>query len=266
MRAGTGGVAGTGGRSGSGGAGTGGAGMCVSAPPTDARTRSLGTTSVSPTDCGYNGTATSLMYSWPVNGTQFALATPDIYGNGAGCGRCVELVRSLTGNVLSRATVTVVGACDAARCPEPTASFAVSSSANATLTLNAPLITSLPQIGETLTYAFVGCPVPMALDGQPERIRADFLLSGGGIPNGVRFVGQRYGITSVSMGMMGVPGTPLAQANDAYWRLPNAEPFGTGAMTFSLVDTNQSMTSFSQLLANPMPYVPTEAQFPTCSP
>jgi len=161
--------------------------------------------------------------------------------------------------------VTIVGSCNDPVCVALPNEARFQLSLAAWNMLASQFETSLPASGETLTYSFVPCPVPNAPDGQPERIRANFMIAGGGHA-AVLFVGQRYGIQSVTATVGGNPNMPLMRGNDNYWRLPNDQLFGNG-LVFSLTDVNLATVSTSINLQNfpdAQTFGPTTAQFPTC--
>jgi len=259
--AGTGGAAGRGGTTGS--AGTGGARAC-STSPVAALAQPLGTAFTTPTTCGYPSfPPAGVQHIWTGNDV-FALVSAAVYGNGANCGRCVQLIRG-TSPQPRQAIVTIVGSCNDPVCVALPNDVRFQLSLAAHGMLAQPVETSLPLAGETLTYSFVACPVPNAPDGQPERMRANFMIAGGG-HTAVLFVGQRYGIQSVTATVGANPNMALMRGNDNYWRLPNDQLFGNG-LVFSLTDVNLATVSTSINLQN-FPdgqiFGPTTAQFPTC--
>ena len=266
-RGGAGGIAGTGGAAGRGGttgsAGTGGARAC-STSPVAALAQPLGTAFTTPTTCGYPSfPPAGVQHIWTGNDV-FALVSAAVYGNGANCGRCVQLIRG-TSPQPRQAIVTIVGSCNDPVCVALPNDVRFQLSLAAHGMLAQPVETSLPLAGETLTYSFVACPVPNAPDGQPERMRANFMIAGGG-HTAVLFVGQRYGIQSVTATVGANPNMALMRGNDNYWRLPNDQLFGNG-LVFSLTDVNLATVSTSINLQN-FPdgqiFGPTTAQFPTC--
>jgi hypothetical protein len=256
-----GGVAGRGGTTGT--AGTGGAPTCGTTPA-GVFAQQLGTNFPSPTTCGYPvGAGNVIQYIWtpPGGGMDlFALGNSLTFNNGANCGRCVELVRSAGSSNPRRVTVTLVGSCTDQACQDAALPrFALSPAAWAMLATSEPQI---PPSGDTLTYSFVGCPVPIATDGQPERIRANLLQQNGTI-TGVLFVGQRYGIY-VATTTIGGGSVVLSRGNDNYWRPPNGMVLGAGSVEFILTDTNSRGASFIIPLQNFPMFGQTSGQFPTC--
>jgi hypothetical protein len=255
-RGGSSGTAGTGGAAGRGGTtGTGGIpGGCADAPA-DAKAQAAGLAQ-SPTTCGYplNGTSVQYTNTGPDN---FALAGPVAFANGANCGRCVELVYTV-GTSVNRVTTTIVGACDAAQCPDQnSASFGIGPAAFQLLTPN--IQSQIPTPGTTLTYSFVPCP---ATANQP--ILADIKVANG-VATSVLFVQQRYGIKSVTLEDASTAQTyPMARSNDAYWYPPSGTLL-SASPRFHLTDVNNAMVTSPILpLANVVPFAPTNVQFPVC--
>jgi len=123
---------------------------------------------------------------------------------------------------------------------------------------NPPL---LPSVGQTLTWRYVECPVPVASDGQPERIRAS-MRTGTDVTraNAVKFLGQRYGITSVRT-ILGGTTVDLQRGSDNFWSTPNNMSL-VGQVTFMLTDTNNRTVNASvPIVLNEQI---TNAQFPVC--
>ena len=120
----------------------------------------------------------------------------------------------------------------------------------------------LPMVGQTLNWRYVECPVPVATDGQPERIRAS-IRTGTDVTraNGVKFLGQRYGITSVRTTLNGTI-VDLLRGTDNVWSTPNNALLGPGQATLMLSDTNSR--TIDALISITLNEQLTNAQFPVC--
>ena len=120
----------------------------------------------------------------------------------------------------------------------------------------------LPSSGQALNWRYVECPVPLAPDGQPERIRAS-IRTGTDVTlaNGVKFLGQRYGIVSVRTTLGGTT-VDLLHGNDNFWSTPIGMLLGPNQATFMLSDTN-NRTVNAVVAITPNEQI-TNAQFPMC--
>jgi hypothetical protein len=198
------------------------------------------------------------MYSLP-GPNNVALASPTaLVNNGANCGRCVELVYTAGSNT-TRVTVTVVGLCDAAQCPNQNfPSFALNAVAFQTLTQNIQL--QLPVSGTTLKYSFVPCPVVAN-----EPILANFNFNAGA-PDSVVFLQHRYGIASATVEDPTVGQQFAMQRNSLGYWVPS--PGGTlnlpGGVTVRLTDVNNKTLAFTNFSASTQVYFSTNQQFPAC--
>jgi hypothetical protein len=267
--AGTGGAAGRGGTGGSAGtAGTGGAPSICSTAAVNASASPAG--ALPPqgtTSCGYpvvpGGTA--VQYMWTTNPLGWAMINPAFSPNGVACGRCAELVRTIGANT-KRVVVTVVGICPDAACQSISTLpyFQLSPAAYSVLSQNEPSIPG--QTGDILTMSYVECPVPTGPQGQPERIRANFNISGGALTS-VVFVGHRFGIASASV--VTTSGQLAMSRNgnsNGYWIPANGNNFGTGpTVQFRLTDTNNRQLMFDYDISNPPYFGETTAQFLPCA-
>jgi hypothetical protein len=265
--AGAGGAAGRGGTTGSGGAagrggttGTGGTAAGCATPPSSASAQ-LGAfqPGLTTTTCGYPVQGTQVQYL--LTGSDFwAIGNaPAMPANQGGCGRCLELVRTIPGAIPTRVTVTVVGGCPDAACQTiPTPRFELSASAYQVL---APAGDNVVPggAGETLTYSYVPCPVA----ANPP-ILANLKVSNGVVAS-VLFVEQRYGITSVTVeDVTTAQQTSLARLNDAYWWPPTGMLL-PGSARFRLTDVNNAtVTSAVLTTANTAPFSSAGIQFPLC--
>ena len=253
---GRGGTTGTGGAAGRGGStGTGGTGANCATTPLDAMAQAGTPSQVNLITCGYPLNGTVVQYS-NTGSDYIALASPLALANGANCGRCVELVYMM-GTAVTRTTVTVVGSCDAAQCPNQNAvSFAVSLPAFQALTPN--IQSQLPMPGTTLKYSFVPCP---ATPNQP--ILANVRYTNGAASS-VLFVQQRYGITAATLeDATTAQSFPLSRGNDGYWFPPSGATLG-GSPRFHLTDVNNAMVVTPVVPLNNNPFWPTGTQFLLC--
>jgi hypothetical protein len=209
--------------------------------------------------CGYNMTPVGgYQHAWTgTEGTYFALVPTQLLLVDNGCGRCAQFTTNL-GGMLTSVTATVVGDCPAAQCGN---SVLLSPSAYTVLAgpNNPPL---LPTVGQTMTWRYVECPVPVASDGQPERIRAS-IRTGTDVTraNGVKFLGQRYGITSVRTTLGGTT-VDLLHGPDNFWSTPNNQLLGPGQATLMLGDTNNR--TVNALVSITLNEQITNVQFPVC--
>jgi hypothetical protein len=263
--AGAGGAAGRGGASGQGGAagaaGRGGQGGAAGASIGCATPATSITASPSlpvfNSTCGYNTVASGgYQHVWTgVEGNYYVLVpTPSLIADNA-CGRCAQFTLGVGTNVTS-VTATVVGDCGA-QCGN---SVMLSPAAYSALSPSNPPI--LPPSGQLLTWRYVECPVPVAFDGQPERIRATIRTGTDvTIANGVRFVGQRYGIVSVRGTINGTV-VDLTRGTDNVWATPPNYFLGPGQATLMLSDTNNRLVSATVSIT--LNEQITNAQFPVC--
>ena len=168
-RGGSGGVAGRGGAGGS--AGTGGTASPCSTAAVNASAQPGGNTlpTQGMTSCGYpvlpgGGSA---QYIWTTNPVGWALINPAFSPNGAACGRCVELTRTL-GAQTSRVVVTVVGSCYDPACVATNTlpHFQVSPAAYQILSPFGENLIPGPT-GDILTCSYVECPVPTDRKASP---------------------------------------------------------------------------------------------------
>jgi hypothetical protein len=189
-------------------------------------------------------------------GTNYAFVSPAQLPLINGCGRCAEFMRTLGTNTY-RVTVTIVGECNATTCGN---GVELSSAAYQILAPNGE--PSLPLPGDSLMWRFVECPVPGAPDGQPERIRAS-VRTGTDVTmaNGIRFLGQRYGIASVRTIINGTT-VDLIRGTDNYWAAPNNAPLGPQIVQVTLSDTNNRQVTTSVLIQQNEQT--TSVQFPVC--
>jgi len=256
--AGRGGAAGgTAGRGGTAGTGTGGAGVGCATPATNIFAKSM--LSVTIASCGYNMNPNGgYQHVWTGARGEYSVFVPAQQLAMAGCGRCAEFTRGLGANAV-KITVTVVGDCNAASCGN---GVELSPAAYQVLTpTNEP---QLPLPGDTLTWRFVECPVPIAQDGQPERIRATVRTAADPTRGGtaVKLLGQRYGIASVRTFINGAI-VDLTRGVDNYWSVPNNGTFGPQLAQFMLTDTNSRVVSTDITPSTPNEQT-TSAQFPVC--
>jgi hypothetical protein len=157
-------------------------------------------------------------------------------------------------------TVTVVGLCDTAQCPDQNnaPSFGVGVTAFQVLTPNVQ--SQLPPSGTTLTYSFVPCPVPPNTPPILGNVRTN-----NGAPAAILFVQQRYGIASGSVTDTTTNVTSqLARGNDNYWSTPNGV-LGGSTVTFQLLDVNDGLITIPNFsVLNPPAFNSTGKQFPLC--
>jgi hypothetical protein len=263
-----GGVAGAGGRGGAAGGGAGGgAGASVgcATPPLSIFAMPVAPLTVQ-SSCGYARTPTDgFQHVWTgTGGNLYALVPLDQLVTHYACGRCAQFTRVLGVNTLS-VTVTVVGECDATQCAN-----GVALSEAAFTALGGSGQSALPLPGDTLTWRYVECPVPIVptgsiWEGQPERIRATVRTMVPDMTRGtaVKFLGQRYGIASVRTTVSGANQVDLIRGNDNFWSVPNNGSFGPGMWSFTLFDANNRMVSASQIQITPDEQV-TSVQLPVC--
>jgi hypothetical protein len=209
--------------------------------------------------CGYTLTANGgYQHVWTgPQGVNFAFVPMQAPLGSAPCGRCAEFTRTTAANTF-RVTATVVGDCNPAQCGN---GVQLSPAAYQILAqdINTPAI---PLAGETLTWRYVECPVPVAADGQPERIRATVRLSTDATRGqSVKFLGQRYGILSVRT-ILGGSAVDLAHGSDNFWATSNNLPFGPNQATFTLTDVNNA-TSQATITITTTEQT-TNTQFPVC--
>jgi len=208
--------------------------------------------------CGYNmGPTGGYQHAWTgTEGTYYALIPTQFVIADNACGRCAQFTTGI-GTVVTSVTVTVVGDCPAAQCGN-----GVMLSQPAYTVLAGPNVPPLlPLVGQTLTWRYVECPVPVASDGQPERIRAS-MRTGTDVTraNAVKFLGQRYGITAVRT-ILGGTTVDLQHGTDNFWSTPN-NMFLAGQATLMLTDTNNRTVNASvPIVLNEQI---TNAQFPVC--
>ena len=247
------------GRGGSGGTGTGGAAggsVGCATQPTSIIAKSMSPVTLA--SCGYNMNPNGgYQHVWTGARGDYAVFVPTqqlpLIG---GCGRCAEFTRILGATTL-KVTATVVGDCNAASCGN---GVELSSAAYQILApSNEP---QLPLPGENLTWRFVECPVPVAQDGQPERIRATVRTAADPTRGtAIKLLGQRYGITSVRT-ILGGTTVDLTRGTDNYWSLPNNAPFGPQITQFMLTDTNTRTVSTD--ISVSLNEQTTSTQFPVC--
>ena len=255
-RGGTTGAAGSGGAAGRGGtSGSGGTGASCATTPLDAMALAGTPSQTNVITCGYPLNGAAVQYS-NTGADYIALASPLALANGANCGRCVELVYT-AGTAVTRTTVTVVGSCDAAQCPnQNAATFALGFTAFQALTPN--IQSQIPMPGTTLKYSFVPCP---ATPNQP--ILANVRYTNG-VASSVLFVQQRYGISGVTVeDATTAQSFPLSRGNDGYWFPPSGAAIG-GSPRFHLTDVNSAMIVTPVVPLNNNPFWPTSTQFPLC--
>ena len=197
-------------------------------------------------------------HAWTgTEGTYFALVPTQLLLVDNGCGRCAQFTTNL-GGMLTSVTATVVGDCPTGQCGN-----GVMLSQPAYTVLGGPNNPpQLPLPGQLLTWRYVECPVSVASDGQPERIRAT-MRTGTDVTraNAVKFLGQRYGITSVRTTVNGAL-VDLQRGTDNFWVTPNNALLGPGQATLTLTDTNSRAINASLPIV--LSEQVTSVQFPVC--
>jgi len=251
-----GGIAGRGGSAGTGTGGAAGAGVGCATNPTNIFAKPQSPVTIA--SCGYNSIpGAGYQHVWTgTQGMNYAFVPTQLLQLASACGRCAEFTRTL-GATSTRVTVTIIGDCNAASCGN-----GVELGAAAWQILAPNGEPQLPLAGETLMWRYVECPVPVAPDGQPERIRATVRQAADPtLGTAVKFLGQRYGITSVRATINGAL-VDLTRGNDNYWATPNNAPFGPASSSFSLTDVNARMvTANVSITQNEQT---TSSQFPVC--
>jgi len=240
--------------------------VCMTAPANGAAT--LFPVNLQQTSCGNQVLGGAVQNVWTAS-DYFTLVNPAAYpvnadgSSGNNCGRCVDLAYTMAGATTpTHVIVTVVGTCDAATCATiPNQNFPTFLLPATPYGVLAPVTSaSIPRAGETLTYSFVPCPVPIdQASGQPQGLRGILTVND---PNTVVFFQHRYGILSGTWAANGQPALQLTRTTDGRWRPLNGGLWSSNSVMFTLTDVNQKTISFT--LASTGNPVPVNAQFPTC--
>jgi hypothetical protein len=209
--------------------------------------------------CGYNDALASEHIATKAGTiTYYGLINGIDYNNAAACGRCFQLLRTASTQPSRMVTFTVIGQCspnDGCGTGAGSNQFVLGADAFTQIANSGELFAPTPLDPTDMVIAY-DVPCPFAAT---ESIYGQISFAGGAA-NGVRFTGNRYGITSVRNL---ATSSDLVRSANNLWQPGPGLPFGNGPWTFAITDVyGRTVTTSSIVGTNPQQS--TNVQHATC--
>jgi hypothetical protein len=163
------------------------------------------------------------------------------------CGRCIELTRTLSGQVPRTTTFTVVGECNSVDQCGPNAGtnqFALPSATFDQIGNPAEIVAGADPASDVLTARDVPC------NFSPNQVIYGQMHYSNGVADGVRFTGNRYPIQAVQLQQVPANLT-LTRDTTNLWRPPTGMLLNGSSWTFLITDVNgRTVTTSALITAN----------------